>query len=359
MQSLFRRRQWIHFIWLGILLLGFPFLYRWPVTGWFITRYRIFSATMFGVWLLVVLSLNLLTGYSGQISLGHAAFVLIGAYATAILQQQARLPLPFAILGAGLCTGLVGGVLIGLPAVRLSGHYLSIATFALAIALPQVLKIKFMVQWTNGARGIHLAQHVALSPLNLFLNADQYRYYGVMAVTVLMTILFWNLMRSRYGRALLALREHEIGAQQMGVPVAFYKALAFGISAVYAGIAGGLFFFVQGYVSPDSLGLFDSVLLVVAIVIGGLGSMPGSLFGAFFLTFQADIISALAHWLPHADNLGSVLFGLLLILATITFPQGVAGFVRQSHARLRWLQWARTRPSNQGATQVTKLSEEE
>ena len=313
---------------LGVVLILFPFFHNWPVFDRFVTEFRTFNATMFAVWLLVVLSMNLLTGYSGQISLGHAAVVLVGAFTTAILSDQFNIPMPLAIALAGLFTGLVGGVAIGIPAVRLSGPYLAIATFALVLSLPQILKLEGLNNWTNGALGIGI--HPELQPpgfVDGVFDKNQWLYYMTMGTAVFMTIVFWNLTHSRVGRAFTALRDSEIGAEQMGVNVPLYKALAFGLSSFYAGIAGGMFFMVQAFVGPESLGFFESILFLVAIVIGGLGTVLGSVFGALFLTFQAEAIDRLGDVFPEARNLRGVIYGAALVITMLLFPRGVAGAV--------------------------------
>ncbi len=329
---------------LAVVLVIFPFLHGWPVFSVFISEFRTFSATTLAVWLLVVLSMNLLTGYSGQISLGHAAVVLVGGYTAGVLVDQFAVPLPFAILLAGIFTGVVGGVIIGLPAVRLAGPYLAIATFSLVITLPQILKMGGIRNWTNPSRGISID---AVQPPGLvdgFLDERQWLYYVTMATAVFMTILAWNLVRSRIGRAFVALRDSEIAAEQMGINVPLYKALAFGISSFYAGIAGGLHFMVFAFIHPESLTFLDSILFLVAIVVGGLATILGSIFGAFFLTFQGELIDELATTrisvlpfihtffsfplFPGAEKLRGVIYGSLLIVVMILFPRGMAGFVQ-------------------------------
>jgi len=311
---------------LGIALIAFPYMHSWPFFSSFITEFRTFNMTMLGVWLLVVLGMNLLTGYSGQISLGHAAIVLIGAYTTGILFDQYHVPLALAVLLAAGFTGVVGGVVVGIPAVRLSGPYLAIATFAMVISLPQILKIEKLTRWTNGSLGVRVDE---LQPPGWFdfLDHTQWLYYTTMFSAVIMSIIFWNLTRSRVGRALAAVRDSEIGAEQMGINVPLYKALAFGISSFYGGIAGGLFFQAQAFVGPESLGFLDSILFLVAIVIGGLGTILGSVFGAFFLTYQGEIISNLNDWgIPDAAQLRGVIYGGLLIATILLFPRGLAYF---------------------------------
>ena len=313
---------------LAVLLVVFPFLHDWPLFSLFIGEFRTFNATMFAVWLLILLGMNLLTGYSGQVSLGHAGLVLISAYMTGILSQQYGFPLPGAIVLSAAITAVIGGVLIGFPAVRLRGPYLAIATFGLMIALPQILKIQGLTRWTNGALGISGGQVEPPGFMAAVLDSRDWLYYVTIVAALVMTVLFLNLTQSRIGRAFVALRDSEIGAEQMGVDVPRHKALAFGISSLYAGLGGGLFFTVQGFVSPDSLNFIDSIFFLVAIVIGGLGSVLGSIFAALFLTFQAEVISELARVVPGAGELRNVIFGGALIVSIILFPKGIAGFVR-------------------------------
>ncbi len=339
---------------LGVVLIVFPYAHGWPLfdgsinnLGFFtveITEFRTFNLTMFGVWFLVVMSMNLLTGSSGQISLGHAAVVLVGAYTTGILFVEFGVPLALAVIVAGVFTGVVGGVLIGLPGARLAGPYLAIATFSLIITMPQILKLNGIDSLTNGALGIGIRPVEAPDFVNDVLGAvtggavavdgRQWIYYMTIGTAVLMAVLLWNLTRSRIGRAFVALRDSEIGAEQMGVNVPFYKALAFGISSFYAGIGGGLFFVVQTFVAPESLRFNDSILFLLAVVIGGLGSILGSVFGALFLAFQAELISNLPDWIPGLsrvrdfERLSPVIYGSLLIVTILTFPRGLAGIVQ-------------------------------
>ena len=314
---------------LGMFLVVFPFLHEWPFFRLFLSEFRTFNATMFAVWLLVLLGMNLLTGYSGQVSFGHAALVLASAYLTAVLSQQYAFPLWGAIGLSGVATAVVGWVTIGIPAVRLRGPYLAIATFGLMLAFPQILKLNALTRWTQGALGI---RGDAVEPpgfLEGVLDGREWMYYVAMAAAVAMTVLFLNLTRSRMGRAFVALRDSEVGAEQMGIDVPRHKALAFGISSLYAGIGGGLFFAVQGFVSPDSLGLIDSIFFLVAIVIGGLGSVLGSIVAALFLTFQSEAISTLAEFVPGANNLRNVFYGASLIAVIVLFPKGIAGFFQR------------------------------
>lgn len=327
---------------LAVLLVVFPFLHTWPFFGGFMGPFRTFQATMFAVWLVVVLGMNLLTGYSGQISLGHAALVAVGAYITAILFTQAGFPLGFAILVAGLGTGVMGGVIIGVPAVRLSGPYLAIATFSLIVALPQILKLDIEVaglsldltQWTNGTRGISVGEIQPPEMLDGLVDERQWLYYVSMLPAVIMALVAWNLARSRIGRAFVALRDSEIAAEQLGINVRLYKALAFGISSCFAGVGGGMFVMAQSIISPGSMDLLLSINFLIAIVLGGLATMLGSIIGAIYLTVQGELVSTFAppiaglapgQLVNDPETLRGVIFGSLLIITIVSFPRGLAG----------------------------------
>ena len=335
---------------LAALLIVFPFLHTWPFFEGFIGPFRTFQAATFAYWLVILLGMNLLTGYSGQISLGHAALVAVGAYITAILFDQYAVPLGLGVLVAGLATGVMGGVIIGVPAVRLSGPYLAIATFSLVIALPQILKMDIdvaglhldLTQWTKGTRGISVGEIQAPGLVDGLVDARQWLYYASMLTAVIMTILAWNLMRSRIGRGFIAVRDSEIAAQQMGVNVRLYKALAFGISSCFAGVGGGLFVMAQGVISPGSMDVLTSINFLVAIVIGGLATILGSIFGAVYLTFQGELISKLAPQIARLvpeqlvqdpKTLRGVIFGSILVITIVSFPRGLAG---ATHNLLRW-----------------------
>lgn len=345
---------------LAALLIFFPFLYTWPFFEGFIGPFRTFQAASFAYWLVMLLGMNLLTGYSGQISLGHAALVAVGAYVTAILFHQYSVPLGLAVLVAGLATGLVGGVIIGIPAVRLHGPYLAIATFSLIVALPQILKMDIEVaglgmnltQWTKGTRGISVGEIHAPGPLDGFMDERQWLYYMSMLTAVIMTLISWNLIRSRIGRAFAGVRDSDIAAQQMGINVRLYKALAFGISSCYAGVGGGLFVMAQGVISPASMDVLTSINFLIAIVIGGLATILGSILGALYLTFQGELVSTLAppisrvvpsQLVQDPETLRGVIFGSVLVITMISFPRGLAGAVRNL---LRWGSGQRAGPPN-------------
>lgn len=346
---------------LGLVLFFFPYFHTWAGFGWFLDQLEsttgvnlsVFQMTTFAVWLVVLTGLNLLTGYSGQISLGHGALVACGAYIAAILLDRTGTPVAVAILAGGLGACAIGFA-IGVPALRLTGPYLAIATLALIISMPQILKMDAVSEWTRGATGINIPQARAPGAIDGLVDDRQWLYYSVMFPAIIMTVLAWNLTRSRIGRAFIALRDSEIGAQQMGVNVALYKTLAFGVSALYAGVGGGLFVYVQDFASPESFSVFQSIQFLVVIVIGGLASILGAIFAAAFFTFNAGVISRLAEvmpaWLPRIDQLRWAIFGSVLILVMITMPTGAAGLVRRLGAMRPAEVWAAWRSVDLGAT---------
>jgi branched-chain amino acid transport system permease protein len=298
-----------------LIACGLPFI---------VSNYRTFQLTLVLIYAIALLGLNILTGYNGQVSLGHGAFYAIGAYVAAVLMDKAGLPY-WATLPAAGAMCLVVGFLFGLPALRLEGLYLALATFALGVSLPQLLKYKALEHWTGGVQGIVIAKPEA--PFGIPLNADQWLYFFTLAVTVVMFVLGWNLLRGRVGRALVAIRDHPIAAQAMGVNTALYKSLAFGVSAMYTGIAGALGAIAVQFVAPDSFTIFLSILLLVGIVIGGMASISGALYGAIFIQFVPNIADEVSKAAPWA------IFGIFMILFVYLMPTGVAGAVRLLLAR--------------------------
>jgi len=291
-----------------------------------VSNYRTFQFTLVLIYAIALLGLNILTGYNGQVSLGHGAFYAIGAYVAAVLMDKAGVPY-WATLPAAGAVCLLAGFLFGLPALRLEGLYLALATFALGVSLPQLLKYKALEPWTGGVQGIVIPKPEA--PWGLPLDADQWLYFFTLAVTLLMFLLGWNLLRGRVGRALVAIRDHHIAAQAMGVNNALYKSLAFGVSAMYTGIAGALGAIAVQFVAPDSFNIFLSILLLVGIVIGGLASISGALYGALFIQFVPNIADEVSKAAPWA------IFGIFMIVCVYLMPTGVAGGLRLLLARGR------------------------
>jgi branched-chain amino acid transport system permease protein len=298
----------------------------------FLTNFRLFQFTQVYIYAIAILGLNMLTGYNGQFSLGHGAFYAIGAYVSAIMMDRWNVHYAWTIPVAGILC-LVVGFLFGLPALRLEGLYLALATFSLALAVPQILK--YFEHWTGGSQGLVLTKPNA--PFGLKLSPDQWLYFVTLAVLI---ALFWlgaNLLRGRVGRAIVAIRDNHIAAEAMGVNSALYKSLVFGVSAAYTGVAGALSASVIAYVAPDSFNVFLSVTLLIGSVIGGLASISGAIFGALFIQFVpnwAQDISKAAPW---------AIFGIFLIVFMYVMPFGIAGAIR--------LLWIRTRRSRVALSQ--------
>ena len=291
----------------------------------FLSDYRTFQFTQAIVYAIVLLGLNVLTGYNGQISLGHGAFYAIGAYTAAILMDRYGVPY-WATLPAVAAVCFVFGFLFGLPALRLDGHYLALATFALAVATPQVLKYHGIEAWTGGVQGIVIMKPDP--PFGLPLSQDYWLYLFTLAVAVLLFVLAWNLLRGRAGRALVGLRDHPIAAQAMGIDAARFKSAAFGISSMYTGIGGALGAIAVQFVAPDSFTTFLSISFVVGIVVGGLATISGAIWGALFIQFipnVADEVSKAAPW---------AIYGAVLLLFIYVAPGGVAALLRRVFARV-------------------------
>jgi branched-chain amino acid transport system permease protein len=289
----------------------------------FLSGFRLFQFTQVFVYAIALLGLNMLTGYNGQISLGHGAFYALGAYTAAIMIDRWGVPYGWTLPAAGLFC-LVVGFLFGIPALRLEGLYLALATFALALAVPQILK--YFEHWTGGSQGIVLSKPDA--PAGLPLTADQWLYVLSLAVLVILFLLAWNLIRGRTGRALVAIRDNPIAAEAMGIDTALYKALTFGVSAGYTGVAGALSALAIAFVAPDAFNVFLSITFLVGIVVGGLASISGALFGGLFIQFVpnwAQDISKAAPW---------AIYGLFLIAFMYVMPHGIAGALRALGLRL-------------------------
>ena len=294
------------------------------------SNYRVFQFTMVLIYAIALLGLNMLTGYNGQVSLGHGAFYAIGAYATAILMDKFGVPYWLCIPAAGaIC--LLAGFLFGLPALRLEGVYLALATFALGVALPQLLKYKHLEDWTGGVQGIILTKPdpPIASLFGLQLNPDRWLFLFTLAVTVVMFLVGWNLLRGRVGRALIAIRDQPIAAATMGIDTAMYKSLAFGVSAMFTGVAGALGAIAIAFVAPDSFTIFLSISLVVGMVVGGLASITGAFWGAIFIQFVpnlADQVSKAAPW---------AIYGAMMIVFMYVMPTGISGALRLAWLRIK------------------------
>ena len=301
-----------------------------------LSGFRLFQFTQVYIYAIALLGLNILTGYNGQISLGHSAFYAIGAYTTAIMIDRWNIAYGWTIPAAGIVC-LVIGFLFGRPALRLEGLYLALATFALALAAPQILK--YFEHWTGGSQGIVLSKPKA--PLRLPLSEDQWLYFLTLGVLIVLFVLAANLLRSRTGRAIVAIRDNHIAAEAMGINSALYKSVVFGVSAAYTGVAGALSGITIAFVAPDSFSVFLSITLLTGVVIGGLATISGAIFGALFVQFVPNWAQDISKAAPGA------IFGIFLIAFMYVMPHGIAGFLR--------LAWIRvTRPAVTGAKVETK-----
>ena len=317
----------------------------------FISDFKARDYAYVGIYLIALLGLNILTGYTGQISLGHGAFMAIGGYTTAILMagnEQFGGPISggmkdlWTLPVAGVVTGLVG-LAFGVPALRLSGLYLALATFAIAVAMPSTLR-RFD-EFTGGGTGIQLGglpeltgSSANVEVLGRSLTPNDWVYYLSWSIALVAFAVAWLVLRGRTGRAFRAVRDSETAAVSSGVSLARYKTLAFGISAAYAGVAGGLFAMTTASVNPDSFPVALSIFLLVGIVVGGLGGLSGLVFGAIFVYFLPlwaqghDLGSLLpGRIVDEAQKPGgaSIVFGVVLILVMFFLPNGVSGLFRR------------------------------
>jgi branched-chain amino acid transport system permease protein len=272
-------------------------------------------AASVAVYVIAILGLNIVTGYTGQISIGHGAFMAIGGYTTAIMSHDHHTSL-LATLPLSLAITFVCGVLVGIPALRLSGVYLALATFALAVSVPQ-FALKFS-KFTGGSNGIQTSKTVS----HLWL-------YGVSwSCAAIALAAAWLILRGRTGRAFRAVRDSELAASASGVSLAIYKTLAFGISAAFAGVAGSLFVLAtNGFAQPNEFGVFLSLTLLIGAAVAGLGSLWGALAGAAFVALLPTVSQSVP--LVGSAHGQDVAFGLAVILVMLLLPTGAAGlFVR-------------------------------
>jgi branched-chain amino acid transport system permease protein len=286
----------------------------WPLVA---PKYLVFLGTLVAVNAVVAIGLNLLSGYTNQLSFGHAGFLAIGAYVAALLTLHVpALPVPLTLLASGLATALVGLVL-GIPCLRLEGLYLAMATLAFGFVVTEAItNLDWLTRGNDGLR-VPLAR---LGPWTL--ATDAARYYLAVAVAAAMILAALNVAATRTGRAFLAIRTSEIAAQASGINAAAYKTIAFVLSAFYTGVAGGLFAFVVGFLSPDAFDVFLSVDFLVMIILGGLGSVLGSVAGAAIVTVLNDSLAGFQAFRP-------LIFGAIMIICMLFMPGGLAAMTRR------------------------------
>ncbi|MFQ5650026.1 MAG: branched-chain amino acid ABC transporter permease [bacterium] len=315
-------------VWFGLLMIalcGFPFI---------ASDYAIYIVNYIAINVIVVLGLNLLVGYTGQVSLGHAGFMAIGAYATVLLMIRLHVPFLLALPAAGLLSAAFG-FLLALPALRLEGPYLAIATLGFGLALTQIIG---RVQLFGGHMGVQ-APEWALGSWTI--NTSLERYFVIIFFAVVLALVMRNMVHLRLGRAFVAIRDNDIAAAVMGVNVSYYKTLAFATSAFYAGVAGGLWAFVLGYINPGMFNLVLSVLFLAMVVVGGAGSVLGSILGAAvvsFLSLKLEAVQTIPwlgdslrflsrKWMSESGlpNVSFVFLGLILMAIVIFEPLGLYG----------------------------------
>jgi branched-chain amino acid transport system permease protein len=286
----------------------------WPLVA---PKYLVFLGTLVAVNAIVAIGLNLLSGYTNQLSFGHAGFLAIGAYVAALLTLQVpALPVPLTLLAAGLATALVG-LALGIPCLRLEGLYLAMATLAFGFVVTEAItNLDWLTRGNDGLR-VPVAR---LGPWTL--DTDAARYYLAVAVAAAMILAALNVAATRTGRAFLAIRTSEIAAQASGINAAAYKTIAFVLSAFYTGVAGGLFAFVVGFLSPDAFDVFLSVDFLVMIILGGLGSVLGSGAGAAIVTVLNDSLAGFQAFRP-------LIFGAIMIICMLFMPGGLAAMTRR------------------------------
>jgi branched-chain amino acid transport system permease protein len=294
------------------VLIALPFL---------LSSYNVSLAAQVGIFFVAVLGLNILTGYSGQISIGHGAFMAIGGYTTAVLSRDHHTSLVVTMLAAfAIC--FVIGLIVGLPALRFSGAYLALVTFALAVSVPQL-----PLQWSTflgGTGGVQAATTVS----------HRWIYGAAWTASAILFLLAWLILRGRAGRAFRAVRDSEIAATASGIELSVYKTLAFGISAAYAGVAGSLFVLAtNGFAQPTEFSVILSLQLLIGAAVAGLGSLWGVLAGAAFVGLLPKVSTSVP--VIGTDHGRDVVFGLMVVLVMLALPDGFAGLLARVRALVR------------------------
>ena len=297
------RKPWTR-VWVGALVL---FLLLLP---WFAREYVVYTTTLIFLYSIGVQGQNLLIGYTGQISFGQAGFLAIGAFTFGHLSRFG-IPWPIAILGAGLAAGLFG-ILVGFPSLRLKGPYLAIATLGFGIAVYQVFVNSELL--SGGRMGLSIAK---LNPI-LGLSQIRFNYYLYFLIALLFTLTSYNIISSFVGRAFIAIRDNDIAAEVVGVNLTRYKLLAFAVSSFYTGVQGGLFGLLMGYLEPNMFTFMESITLFVAVIIGGLASVEGSIMGAAFVILIPQFFSDYKEMVP-------VVYGVTILIVLIFEPLGLYG----------------------------------
>ena len=302
--------------WYGLLLVA---LVAAPAL---VSEYYLSQFTFVCIYALIGVGLMLLTGYTGQVSLGHAAFLAVGAYTEAALQAQG-VPFGVSIIAAGVLAGLAG-IVIGLPALRLTGIYLVIATIAFGFIVQEVV-----TRWESVTRGNSGLALKSISVAGFTFDEEWKLYYLALFILALVIVGILNLLRAPTGRAFVAIRDSEVSAQSMGINLARYKTVAFALSAAITGVAGALYAHKLVFISPEQFNILLSIELAMMIFIGGVGSLHGAVYGAIFIIALPQMISVTKDYLPagvgHLTGLEPVVFGLIMVLIILFEPMGIYG----------------------------------
>lgn len=301
------RLKGLFLVGVGVVLLALPNV---------ADNYILYVMARLFVYVLVALGLNILTGYTGQVSLGHAAFFAIGAYTAAVLAEAWRWPSVLCVLAAAAFAAVVG-YLLGLPCLRLSGLYLAMATLGFTLIVQEMLLQLAVI--THGSQGMSVRP---ASILGVTFDTDYRKYYLLLGVTTVMLVAARNVVRGRTGRAFLAIRDNERAAEAMGVNLAQYKTIAFAISALYTGLAGALSAYLVGFLDPQEFSFFLSIQFITIIILGGLASLLGSVLGASFLIILPELLAGLDVW-------QALVYGVITVLTIIFMPFGLSGAIRR------------------------------
>ncbi|KQT07583.1 branched-chain amino acid ABC transporter permease [Ramlibacter sp. Leaf400] len=301
---------------LAVALAGLPFV---------ASEYWLYLACLVAIHIISAAGLNILTGSTGLVSLGQAAFMGVGAYTVAILQSRWGVPALVSLPLAGF-VALLCGVVVGLPSLRVKGLYLAIATIAAGVLAHFIFS--HFTSLTGGSAGL------SVRPANVFGLAldNSFRFYWlVLPLTALALLGAANLLRTRIGRAFIAIRDRDISAEVLGIPLLRYKLLAFAISSFYAGVAGGLYALFFRAVTPETFPLVMSIFFLAAVIVGGLGTVLGSVLGAVFMTLVPEVLRMVMGWLPLSGNAAlylspvrTIVFGALIVLFLVFEPLGLA-----------------------------------
>jgi branched-chain amino acid transport system permease protein len=322
-------------VWSVVLLI---FLFTLPI---YLPSYNVYLLNIIMVNIILAVGLNILVGYTGQISLGHAGFFAIGAYGTSLIMMHLHFPFFAAIIIAALIAAFFGFI-IGLPALRLEGPYLAIATLGFGLTIMHIIGRWDIFGGRMGITAPPLDLGISGSSLSWVIEGDVKIYYLILIITILLVIGARNLMKTRVGRAFMSIRDDDIAAEVMGVNLTIYKTMSFAVSAFYAGVAGGLYGFVVGFFDPFSFNMILSIIFLVMIVVGGLGSIMGAIMGAILITYlQYDLLKNVEN-LPYLGgllvaiskkwftviglaNFSSIALGLIMIAIVIFEPLGMFG----------------------------------